>query len=151
MDKDLLIYEMSKWSSTEKYGYFITLDGMTKDKIKFEQDLSLISHKLNDYCFGRSYKRKDKRLKIIAGIENGRLNGILHAHLVVTFDEQMNRSINEIDRHVRKHWYSLIGLKNSYGSMVDIRYMGNLNERIAYITKDTNYLMQHDSFNIIVL
>ena len=149
MNKELLISEISNWSSDN--GFFITLNTMTKDKIKFDVQLRKLAHKLNDYCYGRSYERKEKQLKIIASIETGKLNGLLHAHLIVSFVDVHKRSIQEVNAHIRKHWYALIGLGDPFGSMVDVRVVGNLNERIKYLVKDTDYWLRNDVLNIVAL
>ena len=91
------------------------------------------------------------RLKIIASIETGRLNGLLHAHLIVSFVDKNKRSIQEINAHIRKHWYALIGLDDPFGTMVDVRRIGELNERIKYLVKDTDYWLRNDVLNIVVL
>ena len=72
MNKNQLISDLSSEFSTDSRGYFITLNAHKNDQIQFEQGLGKIAHKLNDFCYGRAYKRKEKRLKIIGAIENGR-------------------------------------------------------------------------------
>ena len=151
MNKAQLISELSNWSSKEANGFFVTLNGITRDKINFEQDLSKLAHKLNDYCYGRAYKRKDKQLKILAGIEIGQLNEMLHAHLFIQHDDQMSRTFTEVNSHVRSQWYRIIGLKNSSGNMVDVAPLGNASTRISYIVKDTVYLNGNNFFNLICL
>jgi hypothetical protein len=149
MNKELLITEISNWSSDNSL--FVTLNTMTKDNIKFDVQLRKIAHKLNDYCYGRSYKRKEKQLKIIAATETGKLNGLLHAHLIVSFPDENRRSIQEINAYIRRHWYALIGLGNPFGTMVDVRRIGDLNERVKYLVKDTDYWLRNDLLNIAAL
>ena len=151
MDKAQLIADLCKWSATSENGFFVTLNGLTYDKISFEQDLGKFAHKLNDYCYGRAYKRKDKRLKIIAGVESGQLNRMLHAHLVIQHDDQMRRTLTEVNAFIRSQWYGFIGLRNSRGNMVNIAPLGIVETRISYITKDTNYLNRNGYFNLIWL
>ena len=151
MDKAQLIADLRKWSATSENGFFVTLNGLTYDKISFEQDLGKFAHKLNDFCYGRAYKRKDKRLKIIAGIEIGQLNQMLHAHLIIQHDDQMIRTFAEVNPHVRSQWYGIIGLNNSRGNMVDVSPLGNIATRISYLAKDTAYLKRNDFFNLIWL
>ena len=151
MNKAELVTQLNNCVSKEENGYFVTLNAIMRDKIKFEQELSKMAHKLNDYCYGRAYKRNDKRLKIIAGIEVGQLNEMLHAHLFVQHDDQMTRTFAEVNAHVRSQWYGIIGLTNSKGNMVDVAPLGRISTRISYIVKDTAYLKRNDFFNLIWL
>ncbi|MES2578985.1 MAG: hypothetical protein V4552_00450 [Pseudomonadota bacterium] len=151
MDKALLVKKLIEWSANDSKGYFVTLNARTNDKIQFEQDLSKFAHKLNDYCYGRAYKRKEKRLKFMAGIEIGQLNEMLHAHLFIQHDDQMSRTFDEVSSHIRNQWYGLIGLNNTKGSMVDVSPIGNVPTRLSYIVKDTAYLKRNDFFNLIWL
>ena len=151
MDKAVIVAKMVEWAGCGDKGYFVTLNATTRDKIKFEQDLSKMSHKLNDYCYGRAYKRNDKRLKIIAGIEVGQLNDMLHAHLFIQHDDQMTRTFAEVNAHLRSQWYGIIGLNNSRGNMVDVAPLGNAASRLSYIVKDTAYLKRNDFFNLLWL
>lgn len=149
MINENLISQILDWSSDNNL--FITLNSITNDKVKFEEQLRKISHKLNDFCYGRSYERKEKQLKIIGSIETGKINNILHAHLIVGFDSETRRPMASIDNYVRTHWSVLIGIENKFGSMIDIRPVGNINKRIEYMTKDTQYWLRNDFLNIIVL
>lgn len=151
MDKNKLISDLSSEFSADSRGYFITLNAVKNDKIQFEQDLSNIAHKLNDFCYGRAYKRKEKRLKIIGGIENGKENGILHAHLIVAHQGETDRTLPEVNSYVRKHWYKTIGFFDHFGTMVDVQDIGEAAGRIGYIVKDTNYWLRNDNLNLVVL
>lgn len=151
MDKNILISEVSTEFPVDSKGFFITLDAVKNDRIQFEQDLSRIAHKLNDFCYGRAYKRKEKRLKIIGGIETGKENGILHAHLIVAQQGETDRTLPEVNGYVRKHWYKTIGFYDHLGTMVNVQDIGRVHDRIAYITKDTNYWLRKDYLNIVKL
>ena len=151
MDKAVIVAKMVEWAGCGDKGYFVTLNATTRDKIKFEQDLSKMAHKLNDYCYGRAYKRKAKQLKIIAGIEIGQLNEMLHAHLLIQNDDQMARTFAEVNAHLRPQWYGIIGSKNFSGNMVDVAPLGNIASRISYLVKDTAYLKRNDFFNLVWL
>ena len=149
MNKSLLASQILNWSSDNSL--FITLNTTTNDRIKFEEQLSKIAHKLNDFCYGRSYERNEKKLNIIASIETGKINGILHAHLIVTFVYDSKRTLQEINAYVRKHWSLLIGVDNPFGSMVDVRMIGELSDRVSYLVKDTQYWLRNDVLNLVVL
>ncbi len=151
MDKALLVEKLIEWSASGHKGYFVTLNARTKDKMQFEEDLSKFAHKLNDFCYGRAYKRKEQRLKIMAGIEVGKLNEMLHAHLFIQHDDQMKRIYADVNMHIRSQWYGLIGLKNLHGNMVDVAHLGDAKTRISYIVKDTAFLNRNDYLNLIWL
>ncbi|WP_435626431.1 hypothetical protein [Candidatus Ferrigenium straubiae] len=151
MDKNKLISDLSSEFSIDSKGYFITLNAFKNDVIQFEQDLSKIAHKLNDFCYSRAYKRKEKRLKIIAAIETGKVDGMLHAHLIVALQDETDRTLPEMNSYVRKHWYKTIGFFDHFGTMVDVQDIGEAAGRIAYIVKDTNYLLRNDNLNIVML
>jgi len=151
LDRQKLITEISNWLNTENKGFFITLNSTTKDKIQFEQSLSKMAHKLNDLCYGRAYERKEKRLKIMACIEVGGLNDMLHAHLVITHNDDMIRTLQEVNTYVRKHWYALIEQNNVNGNMVDVKKLKNIENFVEYITKDTKYFSRQNNFNLLTL
>ena len=150
MDNSLLNLHLSQWANNQK-GYFVTLNNIQNDKIHFEQNLGKLAHRLNNYCYGRAYERKEKQLKIIAGIEVGRINANIHAHLVVTHNADTKRSISDIDCYIRKEWSTLVGIKNPNGTMIDFQHIGDIQTRISYLTKDTNYWLGKDQLNITVL
>lgn len=146
------IAEISSWLAATSNGYFITLNTLKKDRIQFEVELRKIAQKLNDFCFGRAYRRREKQLKIIAGIESGKVDEILHAHLIVQFPHETKRTLFEIDSFIRKNWCRQIGIANiSQGSMVNVQHLGSAEGRIGYIIKDTNYWLQNDTQNIVAL
>lgn len=151
MDKNKLISDLSSEFSIDSKGYFITLNAFKNDQIQFEQDLGKIAHKLNDFCYSRAYKRKEKRLKIIAAIETGKENDILHAHLIVAHQGETDRTLPEVNSYVRKHWYKTIGFYDHLGTMVDVQDIGEASGRIGYIVKDTNYWLRNDNLNIVML
>lgn len=150
MDNSLLNLHLAQWANNQK-GYFVTLNNIQNDKIQFEQNLGKLAHRLNNYCYGRAYERKEKQLKIIAGIEVGKINTNIHAHLVITHNDDTKRSFADIDCYIRKEWSALIGIKNPYGSMIDFQHIGDIQTRISYLTKDTSYWLGKDQLNITVL
>lgn len=149
IDKDKVAYECAKW--IEEYGYWVTLNSKKSDRIKFEQDLILFANWLNDYCYGKQYERKAKRLKIVACIETGKANEGLHSHLVVTHANDTDRTFAEINAFVRKRWYKLNNLGGSvFGTMVDVQPIGDAQSRISYAAKDVNSPIS-DGCNIVYL
>lgn len=152
MNTEKYIAEITSWLSPEAKGYFITLNTIKKDKIQFEQELRKLAHRLNDFCFGRAYQRREKQMKIIAGIESGKQDDILHAHLIVDLQHETKRTLFEVDTHIRKHWCAQLGINNiPFGSMVNVQRLGDPKGRISYMVKDTNYWLQNDTLNLVVL
>lgn len=149
MDNAALNDAIGGWYSEGLSGFYITLNSLKNDRICFEQDIGRFAHKLNDYCYGRLYKRRLKRLKMLGSIEQGSLNGILHTHLLVGHDADMKRSFYDVNAFTRKQWYQTLNLKNSYGNMVNVAHLNELSSRISYTTKDTNYFMRSNNFNIV--
>ncbi len=141
----------SNWIKNDSKGFFITLNSLQKDHIAFESNLRFMGHRLNDFCYGRAYKRREKSLKIIAAIENGRINNGLHSHLMIIHGGDVRRSIQELNFYTRKQWYSKINQGSVFGSMVNVQDIGDLTSRFTYITKDTTYLMRDNNFNILVI
>lgn len=151
MDQVKVNNQLVEWFKTDLAGYSITLNAVTKDKISFEQDLRKVAHYLNDYCLGRAYKRREKRLKIIGGIETGKQNGILHAHLCVNHQSMTQRSFQDINFYLRKQWYKLIQQNNIFGNMVDVRPIYDVTGAIGYLTKDSQYWDRLNDQNILLL
>lgn len=136
INKQQIISDTIQWLGDANNGCWITLNAITKDRIKFEQDLSKLTMRLNDYCYGRRFGRGESRLKIVAGIEIGSLNGMLHSHVVMTNIEDTKRSYQEINVFIRKHWYSLIGASGSiFGNMVDVQRIDAVENTVGYAFK----------------
>jgi hypothetical protein len=124
-------------------GFEVTLNAINKDKIKFDAQLRLFADWLNDYCYGRQFKNK-KRLKMIAGIEFGDCNGGLHAHIVIKHDQDMKRSLQEINAVVRKNWGKLIGVKcGLVNNLVNVQPIRNNESFVIYSLKDSNKYDEH--------
>jgi hypothetical protein len=151
IDKNTLVSDVTSWMPVSRTGYFITLNARTKEWVCFEQDLKKIAHNLNHFIYGRAYERQEKTLKIIGGIETGKVDGILHAHLIVALQGETNRKLPDVNMYIRKHWYKLIGLHDHNGSMVDVQDIGNPEERISYISKDTDYWLRNDKHNLFMI
>lgn len=151
MNSRLLIDGLTEWFSNENKGVFVTLNGITKDVIQFESDLIKFSKHLNEFSYGRSFIKGSKRLMIGGGIEIGQLNQMLHAHLIIKWDEDMKRSGNEMQRHIRKYWYGILNQSNIYGNMVNINDINVIETRISYALKDTQYWLRNNTSNLVIL
>lgn len=142
---------LGHWVGSANCGFFVTLNSVLRDRIQFEQHLCKFAHRLNGFCFGRAYERKEKRLKIVAGIETGKLNNMLHAHLAVNNVDDTRRNFHEINVYVRKHWYKLIEQNNIFGTMVDVRPITESAGAISYLTKDSPFWNRMGEHNIVFL
>jgi hypothetical protein len=117
-------------------GVFLTLNVLHKDRIKFEEQLNKMFHWLNEYCFGKSYIKNLKRLKIVATTEVGSFNHGLHAHITIMFNHDMVKSIYELKTFIESKWHKLMSIKiNSNSNLVNIRLIGNLGSTIEYSLK----------------
>lgn len=140
--------EMSAWvkQQNRQNGYWITLDAPYIDKkmpdaISFEQALGKFAVRLNNYCYGRAFKRKDNRLSIMGSVEIGAFMDRPHAHLVVLHDVDMQRSFAEYDRKAREIWHEITGARgNIYSNLVDIQPVGDAESRLHYAVKRFNGL-----------
>lgn len=127
-------------------GFFVTLNTLKNDNVKLSRDLLKLTAWLNDYCYGNKFKRGEKRLRIVAGTEYGRLNEGLHAHIVITFDDDMKRSHQEVNMFIRKKWYKLINAKGSiFGTLADIQVLDDLESTVIYSLKDADKNINSDS------
>ena len=135
--------EIQSWATQDgfEFGYWVTLDTVsfgewTPDRIEFEQKIAKFANRLNSYCYGRSYRRNKKRLKIVGAIEIGQFMNRNHAHLLIMHDEQMKREYADVDEKIRQYWYSLIGARgSSTGNLVDVQPIGDVHSRLQYALK----------------
>lgn len=151
MSIDLWISELNNWFGTGENGFFVTLNGITKDPIQFEADLVKFSKHLNEFCYGRSFLNGSKRLKVGGGIEVGKLNQMLHTHLVIKWDDDMRRTTNQIHLHIRKNWYGILKQSNIFGNMVNAVDINVIETRISYALKDTQYWLRNQTTNLVIL
>ena len=120
-------------------GFFMTINAIDNDKLKFQSQLIKLSLWLNDYCLGASVKRKQKQLNMIAGIEIGYKSEVLHAHIVMTYDPEMRRSYQEINAFIRKKWFALTCAKGSiFSTLLKIEPLDDLRSAVIYSLKDVN-------------
>ena len=133
-----MIDDLSAEFSNNKGCYFLTLNALTKDDIKLSRDVTELIHRLNYYCFGRSYKRNVNRLKSVGVSEVGTVNQGLHMHLAIIFANETGRSVEDIERFIRKKWSSIIRQKKNLvrnSNLVDLRLIDDLQSCFGYMTK----------------
>lgn len=131
-------------------GYFVTLNTLTNDSIKFEEtQIPKLSIWLNDFCYGNAWRRGEKSLRIVGASEVGDVNQGLHAHVVIMHNNDTNKTFEEINFFIRRKWYSLIGASGSpFGNMVNVQPISDLDGAIGYFSK-TFY--QQTNFHILYL
>lgn len=128
-----------QYLSEHASGYFVTLNSLSKDRIKFNQQLQQVTTWLNEFCYGSQFRRNEIRLKIVTSPEQGLLNEGLHAHLVITYSPAMTKSHQEINAFIRRKWYRLIGASGSiFGTLVDVKPLIDLEAAVNYSLKDFN-------------
>jgi len=117
-------------------GYLLTLVGLTKSQVLFEQQLLNFSVWLNDYSLGKTFKNKTERLQIFGSIERGPINHKLHAHLIIKKHLKVRRSDQELNAFIRKRWIKLIQAKASPMSrLIDFQRTRDLNAAATYAMK----------------
>jgi hypothetical protein len=76
-------------------------DQFEHEFLLLERQLQHFTNRMNGFCYRR---RKDLRLRTLAGIEIGGDRRRLHAHLVMAHDNDTDQSLAQIRRQVVKHW-----------------------------------------------
>jgi len=134
---------LSDWIAGENstHGYWITVDALHVDKkkpdaLQFEQTVGKFTNRLNNFCYGRAYRRHEKRLKIFGAVEIGNFTDRPHAHLLVLHDGDVQRGFHEVERKARDAWYELVGARgNIYSNLVDVQPIGDARSRLQYAIK----------------
>lgn len=130
--QEMLMAEASKYSD----GIFLTLNALTNDVFKFEEQLIQAMHWLNCYCFGRAYRNNKKRLRIFGVVEKGELNKKLHIHLIIMYNQDLRRSIQELNNFIRIKWHRLLKARGSvFGTLVNVQHINVVETRISYSLK----------------
>jgi hypothetical protein len=148
---------IKSWTSHDgcQYGYWVTLDAIcfgqwTPDRIEFENKLCKFANRLNSYCYGRTYRGRKNRLKIVGSIEFGQHTNRQHAHLLVLHGEDMKRNFFEVEEKIRRYWYRLMDARGSgNGNLVDVQPVGDIDSRLQYALK--HYHAQYDKYSRVVI
>jgi hypothetical protein len=155
--KNNALSAMQSWVHRPNHhgGYWLTLDatrtGQYKpDAIAFEKLLGQFMQRLNNYCYGRAFRRKQKQLVVCGAIEIGHFMDRPHAHLVILHDTEMQRSFNDVALKARELWCALTGAQgNIYGNLVDIQPVGDIASRLSYAAKQ--FVTQSDQYGRLVM
>lgn len=121
--------------------YCLTLESDIKktDRIKFDAKLNQLVYWLNDYCYGKQFKKSNKRINIIGGFEVGSMCEMPHYHLVLYHEKEMEKSYQELNAFIRKSWYKLLEAKGSImGSLVKFEPADNNEAWFNYSLKEVN-------------
>ncbi len=148
-NKQRLIDDVTKNLSNYKTSLFLTLNALTNDIVKFEEQIARLIHWLNCYCYGRNFKNNKKRLISVGASEVGTVNQGLHMHLVIMHNNDTTRTIKDIEQYIRRKWYSLLKAKpkaSQSGNLVDLKFAYDVQGCIKYITK--TYYHQPNQFNL---
>ena len=146
INKHNAVAAMQSWIAQPTYqdGFWLTLDaafadGHKPDAIAFEKLVNQFMIRLNNFCYGRAFRRRQKQLRACGGIEIGYFMDRPHAHLVVLHDSGMLRSFGEVERKSREIWYALVGARGDInGSLVDMQPVGDIDSRLSYAAKRFN-------------
>ena len=148
-NKKRLIDDVAKNLSNYQASLFLTLNALTNDNVKFEGQIERLIYWLNCYCYGRSFKNNNKRLKSVGASEVGAVNQGLHVHLIIMHNNDTKRTINDIEQYIRRKWYSLLKAKpkaSQSGNLVDLKFAYDVQGCISYMTK--TYYHQPNQFNL---
>jgi hypothetical protein len=148
-NKQKLIEDVKKDLNNFNTGLFLTLNTLTNDYVKFEAQIERLIYWLNCFCYGRSFKNKNKRLKSVGAFEVGTINQGLHMHLIIMHNNDTKRTIKDIEQYIRRKWYRLIGAKSEScksGNLIDLRVAHDVEGCVCYITKTFYY--QPNQFNL---
>jgi hypothetical protein len=122
-----------------KTGCFVTLNTIKSTRLSIEPLLAELSDRLNNYCYPEEDFRQGNstRLRIVVAVENGNINGGVHAHALIMQKYQKSfKTYEDIELFIRKNWYGLLEAKGSiFGNLVDVQPAGNLESRIRYLCK----------------
>jgi len=116
--------------------FFLTVNGITNSRYRFEEDLLKIAQWTNRYCLGRSYLQKNKTMRIFGSVEVGGLQEGLHAHLLINKPEDVRRSDQELNNFIRTRWLKLSGAKGRVaGNLVHFEKARDFQSVCDYIMK----------------
>ena len=148
-ERQRTINEVVKDLEGYKSGFTVTLNTLGEDPIKFDSVVEKLVWWLNKYCYGRNFIKKLARLRALGGTEYGKINSGLHIHLLITHNDNIDRSWQEIEFFIRDKWYKLMNSRvNSsiYGTLVHIEKIYDVEGIVKYLTK--TFYQQKNQFNI---
>lgn len=131
-------------------GIFLTLKASHSNKFRFETQLQSISNYLNEYCYGKSYKKKLKQLRIVATTQIDEINQGLHANVTIMFNNDMVKTLQELKDFIKRNWCKIIGAKFSNANkLMDVRPIVDVHSTIEFSLKSFNY--KHQELNLVYL
>lgn len=111
--------------------------------LDFEKDVADLVTKLNEYCYGRRFLRKelDAQVDCLASFEVGGKDGLVHAHVVALHRGDTNRSPAEIQKHLEHKFGKKYDIQGSE-AFVRVDGIKNVRDRIWYMTKQTAHFQR---------
>ncbi|MBM4180064.1 MAG: hypothetical protein FJ209_00730 [Betaproteobacteria bacterium] len=149
LSRQVLANAWSKRFAGLNDGYWISLnskihvkgrhDHAIQDKfIKFEGMVSKFIDHMNGQCFGRKYVRREHEAKLtcLVGYEVGDVEGLIHCHIAAAHNGSTNRTVDDV-RRISKWKWQKICKTNGSEQFVDVDGIGNIHDRIWYMTKQS--------------
>lgn len=118
--------------------YALTLesDSEKTDRIAFDGKVKQLIYWLNEYCYGSQFIKNNRELNIIGGFEIGLFKDKPHCHLVISHNNDMKRSLSELEDFISKKWYRLFNKNRNFMSgLVDFTYVNHIDKAFNYALK----------------
>ncbi len=118
--------------------YALTLesDSEKTDRIAFDGKVKQLIYWLNEYCYGSQFIKNNRELNVIGGFEIGLFKGKPHCHLVISHNNDMKRSLSELEGFISKKWYRLFNKNRNFMSgLVDFTYVNHIDKAFNYALK----------------
>jgi hypothetical protein len=143
-------------------GFWITLnskmrvenifDPAIQDRLtKFEPKVAKFIHHINEKCFGRRYRRDpNAKLTCLVGYEVGKVDGLIHCHILALHDGSTRRTLEEIKEISKWKWHG-ISSTNGREQFVKVEDEGNIRGHVWYMAKQSKIIdEQHKMSNICI-
>lgn len=136
-DKGCWITLNSRWRVSS-----ITDPRLRNQFLNLEPHVQKFVHKLNKYCYGRSYLREEQsKLKVLAAYEVGQEDGLIHCHIIAAHEGSTDRTTDEIRLFSKWKWHQIHG---TWGrdQFVNVAALDDVNDRIWYVAKQSHQLQR---------
>ena len=125
-------------------GYWVTLNAIHKDEVRFNCTLQELTRRLNVFCYGNNYRNGIKKLEVRGALQRGNAYEGLHTHIVIMQNGETSRSFRQFEDYTRRQWYRLNGVKGSiYGNLVNVQPIRHVVEHIDYALRDFSPQFDH--------
>jgi len=162
LDRQTIKDAWSEYFSDHRKGYWITLNSrwnvssiadhrVRRQFLNLEPHVQKYIHKLNKYCYGRSYLREENsKLKVLAAYEVGPTDGLIHCHIIAAHEGSTDRTTEEISSFSKWKWSQIHG---TWGrdQFVNVNAVDDVNDRLWYAAKQSEqYQRLFDESNIAI-